>query len=188
LDRQVITNNNQIDQAPKDFLRGLIRDVPDFPSPGILFKDITPLLRNPDGFKIAVEQFAQVSDSVDVIAGVEARGFIFASAVAKMTGKGFVPIRKSGKLPASSYSQSYALEYGESILQIHQDGVLEGERVMLIDDVLATGGTLGAAAKLIIRCGGVVDSVAVLMEIAGLDGAKHFQVSHPELEIRVLLS
>ena len=137
---------------------------------------------------MAVEEFAKVSESVDLIAGVEARGFIFAAAVAKLTGKGFIPIRKSGKLPAASFSQSYALEYGESTLQIHQDAIQSGERVMLLDDVLATGGTLGAAAKLVSRCGGIVDSVAVLMEITGLGGAQRFSETNPNLAIKVLLN
>jgi adenine phosphoribosyltransferase len=188
LDCKVINTSLNNDQAPKDFLRGLIRDVPDFPTPGILFKDITPLLRDAEAFSLAVTEFSRVSNKFDLVAGVEARGFIFAAAVAKMTGKGFIPIRKSGKLPAISFSESYALEYGESVLQIHQDAVRSGERVMLIDDVLATGGTLGAAAKLIARSGGVVDSVAVLMEIDGLGGQKRFSESNPGLEISVLLN
>ena len=137
---------------------------------------------------MAVEEFAKGSESVDLIAGVEARGFIFAAAVAKFTGKGFIPIRKSGKLPAASFSESYALEYGESTLQIHQDAIQNGERVMLLDDVLATGGTLGAAAKLVSRCGGIVDSVAVLMEITGLGGAQRFSETNPNLAITVLLN
>ena len=119
---------------------------------------------------------------------MQGRGFIFAAAVAKMTGKGFIPIRKSGKLPAASFSESYALEYGEGILQIHQDAVLTGERVMVIDDVLATGGTLGAAVKLIGRSGGVVDCVAVLMEISGLGGQQKFSETNPSLEISILLN
>lgn len=162
--------------------------MPDFPSAGILFKDITPLLRDRKGFSIAVEEFAKVSEVVDLIAGVEARGFIFAAAVAKMTGKGFIPIRKSGKLPAPSFSESYSLEYGQNIIQIHQDAILSGERVMLIDDVLATGGTLSAAAKLVKRCEGVVDCVAVLMEIPGLGGAQKFSEDNPGLQMRVLLT
>ncbi len=188
MDCKVINTSLNNDQAPKDFLRGLIRDVPDFPSPGVLFKDITPLLRDAEAFSLAVTEFSKVSTRFDLVAGVEARGFIFAAAVAKMTGKGFIPIRKSGKLPAISFSESYALEYGESILQIHQDAVRSGERVMLIDDVLATGGTLGAATKLITRSGGVVDSVAVLMEIVGLGGQKRFSESNPGLEITILLN
>ncbi len=162
--------------------------MPDFPTAGILFKDITPLLRNAEAFDLAVREFSKVSRQFDLVAGVEARGFIFAAAVAKMTGKGFIPIRKSGKLPAASFSESYALEYGEGILQIHQDAVLTGERVMVIDDVLATGGTLGAAVKLIGRSGGVVDCVAVLMEISGLGGQQKFSETNPSLEISILLN
>jgi len=120
------------------------------------------------------------------VAGVEARGFIFAAAVAKLTGKGFVPIRKSGKLPSLSYSENYSLEYGVSSLQIHQDAVQSGERVMLIDDVLATGGTLEAASRLITRCGGIVDSLAVLIEISGLEGRS--RLAKADLEISVILS
>jgi len=161
--------------------------VPNFPEEGILFKDITPLLKESTAFAIATKLFADVSESYDLVAGVEARGFIFASAVAQLTGKGFVPIRKIGKLPAAAYSHSYALEYGEATLQIHQDALLEGERVLLIDDVLATGGTLGAAAALIQRCGATVDSVAVLMEIAGLNGRANFEASGVAVPITVLL-
>lgn len=172
----------------EQLIRDLIRDVPNFPSEGILFKDITPVLRDAHAFAHAVESFAKLSDSYDLVAGVEARGFIFGAAIAQYAGKGFVPIRKSGKLPAASYSESYSLEYGENVLQIHQDAILKGERVFLIDDVLATGGTLGAAAKLVERCGGVVDTVAVLMEIAGLPGRKNFTKIYPQLEIKVLLT
>jgi adenine phosphoribosyltransferase len=161
--------------------------VPDFPSPGILFKDITPMLRDARGFAEAVKYFSQVSNTYDLIAGVEARGFIFASAVAQLTGKGFVPIRKSGKLPAAAYSQSYALEYGEATLQIHQDAVNAGERVLLIDDVLATGGTLAAASALIAQCGAIVDTVAVLMEIDGLGGRAKYASAGHQASITVLL-
>ena len=168
-------------------IRAHIRDVQDFPSPGILFKDITPLLRHAEAFALAVEGFSVLARECDLIAGVEARGFIFGSAIASRLGKGFVPIRKSGKLPAASFSESYSLEYGENILQIHQDAVKSGEKVMLIDDVLATGGTLGAAAKLIGRCGGVVESVAVLMEIEGLGGHENFARQFPSLQIQTLL-
>ena len=169
-------------------IRGLIRDVPNFPSEGILFKDITPVLRDAAAFTFAVQEFAKLSETYDLIAGVEARGFIFGAAIAKYAGKGFVPIRKSGKLPAPSYSESYSLEYGENVLQIHQDAIYQGERVFLIDDVLATGGTLGAPAKLVERCGGVVDTVAVLMEIQGLPGRANFTMAYPNLEIEVLLT
>lgn len=168
-------------------IRAHIRDVQDFPTPGILFKDITPLLRHAEAFALTVEGFSALASTCDLIAGVEARGFIFGSAIASKLGKGFVPIRKSGKLPAASYSESYSLEYGENVLQIHQDAVKIGERVMLIDDVLATGGTLGAAAKLIERCGGSVESIAVLMEIDGLGGHENFAKLFPQLTIQTLL-
>ena len=144
-------------------------------------------MREGTALKQAVELFGGVSDSYDIIAGVEARGFIFATAVAQLTGKGFVPIRKSGKLPAAAFSHSYALEYGEATLQIHQDALKKGERVLLIDDVLATGGTLGAAAALIERCGATVDSIAVLMEIEGLNGRENFLASGNLVPISILL-
>jgi len=171
----------------KQQMKDLIRDVPNFPSEGILFKDITPLLREGDAFAAAVQAFADVSATYDLVAGVEARGFIFASAVAQLTGKGFVPIRKSGKLPYEAYSHSYALEYGEATLQIHIDAFKPNERVLLIDDVLATGGTLGAAAELIQQCGAIVDSVAVLMEIEGLGGREKFLASGINVPITVLI-
>ena len=145
------------------------------------------MLRDARGFAEAVKYLSQVSDTYDLIAGVEARGFIFASAVAQLTSKGFVPIRKSGKLPAAAFSQSYALEYGEATLQIHQDAVNAGERVLLIDDVLATGGTLAAASALLSQCGAIVDSVAVLMEIDGLGGRAKFSSAGHQAQITVLL-
>ena len=168
-------------------ITSLIRDVPDFPSPGILFKDITPLLRDAAGFAATVKAFSEVSTNYDIVAGVEARGFIFASAVAQFTGKGFVPIRKAGKLPAAAHSESYSLEYGVNEIQIHEDAIRAGERVLLIDAVLATGGTLAAAAKLVERCGGSVDSVAVLMEIAGLNGQANFHSTFPATDVHILL-
>jgi len=145
------------------------------------------MLREGRAFAIATEAFANISESYDIVAGVEARGFIFASAVGALTGKGFVPIRKSGKLPADAYSQTYALEYGEASLQIHQDALHPDERVLLIDDVLATGGTLRAATELIHQCGAVVDSVAVLIEIEGLNGHENFAASGVKVPITVLL-
>jgi adenine phosphoribosyltransferase len=169
-------------------LKQVIRDIPDFPSPGILFKDITPLLQDPVAMSTAVRGLSELSNSYDVVAGVEARGFIFGAAIAQLAHKGFVPIRKSGKLPYSSYSESYALEYGESTLQIHTDSIKPGQRVLIVDDVLATGGTLTAAIKLVERCGGVVDCLAVLMEIAGLGGAANLESAYPEIGLQVLIS
>lgn len=145
------------------------------------------MLREGDAFAVAIDCFAHISESYDIVAGVEARGFIFAAAVGALTGKGFVPIRKSGKLPADSYSHSYGLEYGEATLQVHKDAFKVGERVLLIDDVLATGGTLGAATVLIEKCGAVLDSIGVLIEIPGLGGQENYHASGSGIPISVLL-
>jgi adenine phosphoribosyltransferase len=171
----------------KKLISELIRDVPNFPSEGILFKDITPVLADPSAFAAAVNGLLEIAGEFDLIAGVEARGFIFGAAMAVKSGKGFVPVRKSGKLPYKSHSESYALEYGTSTLQIHEDAITPGARVLLVDDVLATGGTLIAAAKLIERCGGEVSSAVVLMEIAGLSGQANFAAAFPGKTISVLI-
>jgi adenine phosphoribosyltransferase len=157
-------------------LEELIRDVPDYPSPGILFKDITPLLADHDAFTATVQALANAGRDesgatvVDKVLGMEARGFILAAPVALALGAGFVPVRKAGKLPGPTHAVSYALEYGEATLEIHQDAVAPGERVLLVDDVLATGGTIAASRELVEACGGTVASVAVLMELAALPG------------------
>jgi adenine phosphoribosyltransferase len=164
----------------------LIRIVPDFPQPGITFKDVTPLLKDAKAFSAVIEKIASYSEDFDLVAGIEARGFILAAAVAGYAGKGFVPIRKSGKLPYLTHSESYGLEYGVDTLEIHQDGVLNGERVLLLDDVLATGGTLKAASKLIERCGGVIDSVAVLLEIVGLGGKAKYNKEFPNVVVNTV--
>lgn len=164
----------------------LIRTVPDFPSTGIVFKDVTPMLKNAEAFAAVVESIAASSEDYDLVAGIEARGFILAAAVAGYAGKGFIPIRKSGKLPYFTHSETYGLEYGVDTLEIHQDAVLEGERVLLLDDVLATGGTLKAASKLIERCGGVIDSVAILLEIQGLGGKAKFNKEFPEIVVHTV--
>ena len=164
----------------------LIRVVPDFPSPGIVFKDVTPMLKDAEAFASVVEEIASYSEGFELVAGIEARGFILAAAVAGYAGKGFVPIRKSGKLPYLTHSESYGLEYGVDTLEIHQDAVLHGERVLLLDDVLATGGTLKAASKLIERCGGVIDSVAVLLEIPGLGGKAKYNKEFPNVTVRTV--
>lgn len=164
----------------------LMRTVPDFPSPGIVFKDVTPMLKDAEAFASVVEEIAAVSENYDVVAGIEARGFILAAAVAGYAGKGFVPIRKSGKLPYLTHSESYGLEYGVDTLEIHQDAVLNGERVLLLDDVLATGGTLKAASKLIERCGGVIDSVAILLEIPGLAGKTKYNAEFPNVAVHTI--
>jgi adenine phosphoribosyltransferase len=171
-----------IDQALQ-----LIRDVPDFPKPGILFKDITPLLSNGSAFNSVTQKFASFADSSTVIAGIEARGFIFASAVANSLGSGFVPIRKAGKLPHESVSAKYGLEYGVDTLEIHKDAVNPGAKVLLIDDVLATGGTIAAAIDLIQRIGGEVIHVLALLEISGLSGRNKINESYPNIPITSFL-
>jgi adenine phosphoribosyltransferase len=151
-------------------VRRLVRDVPDFPQPGILFRDITPLLGDGPAFRALIDAWAEQHAEVDVIAGVEARGFILAAPLALRLGIGFVPVRKAGKLPGPTEQASYALEYGSATLEITQDAVSPGQRVLLVDDVLATGGTAAAAAELIERQGAVVVAIQVLVELAGLAG------------------
>jgi adenine phosphoribosyltransferase len=157
-----------------EHLKALIRDVPDFPVPGILFRDVTPLLRDPAGLADVVEHLAERyrGAGIDAVAGIESRGFIFGAPLAVALGIGFVPIRKLGKLPADKISREYALEYGTNCLEMHRDGVAPGERVLLVDDLLATGGTARAAAELVEEVGGKIASVAVVIELAFLDGRK----------------
>jgi len=148
----------------------LIRPIPDFPKPGILFQDISPLLANPAAFATVISALSNIGGEVDYVAALDARGFILGSAVALHKHVGFIPIRKAGKLPHTTFSRSYSLEYGEDKLEVHQDAMAAGSRVLLIDDVLATGGTLKAAILLIQDLGAVVTSAAVLLEISGLAG------------------
>lgn len=153
-------------------LRALVRDVPDFPKEGIVFKDITPLLADPLAFSTVIDlivvHFGR--GNVDKVVGIEARGFILASPVAYHFGAGFVPVRKAGKLPAATAAEAYALEYGDATLEIHTDTILPGERVLIVDDVLATGGTARAAANLVERVGGRVVGIACLIELGFLGG------------------
>jgi adenine phosphoribosyltransferase len=157
-------------------LRGLllsrIRDVPDYPQPGVMFKDITPLLADPDAFGALVDALAElcVRHGADKVVGLEARGFILAAPAAAKAGLGFVPIRKAGKLPGPTLGQSYALEYGTAEMEVCSDAFTPGDRVLVIDDVLATGGTAEAALELIRRAGGEVVGLAVLLELAFLKG------------------
>jgi adenine phosphoribosyltransferase len=153
-------------------LAGLITNVPDWPKPGVIFKDITPLLRNPAALSLAVEYMAQPyrGKHIDVVASAESRGFIFGVAVAQNISAGFVPIRKPGKLPRKTLSAEYALEYGVDKLQIHADAVRPGDKVLLVDDVLATGGTMSACCKLIEDLGAEVAGIAVLIELGFLHG------------------
>ncbi|MFS3129549.1 adenine phosphoribosyltransferase [Nocardioides sp. Bht2] len=154
----------------------LIQDVPDYPEPGVLFKDITPLLADHQAFPAVVEALAAAGRDaegnvvVDKVVGMEARGFILAAPIALSLGVGFVPVRKAGKLPRDTHAVSYSLEYGQATLELHADAIAPGERVLLIDDVLATGGTIAATRELVSRCGGVPHAVAVLMELTFLPG------------------
>lgn len=153
-------------------LKARIRHVPDFPKPGILFYDITTLLRDPEGFRTAVDQLASpyAAAGVDLVAAVESRGFIFGAAVADRLGAGFVPVRKPGKLPARTARVSYSLEYGTDALEVHEDAVRAGQRVLIVDDLLATGGTACAAGELVRRLGGTVVGMAFLVELTFLNG------------------
>lgn len=152
----------------------LIRAVPDFPSPGILFRDITPVLREPAAMAAALrlhlDAVADLAGSIDRIVGVESRGFLFGMPIAHALGVGFVPARKPGKLPAATVTQAYALEYGEGTLHMHADAIEPGDRVLLVDDLLATGGTAGAAARLVQRLGGEVIASLFLIELPFLKG------------------
>jgi adenine phosphoribosyltransferase len=155
-----------------DALKSRIRHVPDFPKAGILFYDVTTLLRDPQGFRLAIDSMATpFADSrIDLVVGVESRGFILGSAVADRIGAGFVPVRKLGKLPAPTIRASYALEYGTDSLEMHRDAITPGQRVLIVDDLLATGGTANATVRLVKELGGVVVGVSVLIELAGLNG------------------
>ncbi|MDD4888836.1 MAG: adenine phosphoribosyltransferase [Phycisphaerae bacterium] len=155
-------------------LGSLIRDVPDFPKKGIVFKDITPLLADPAGFMQAVDLIATRyrDDTIDLVVGVESRGFIFGAAVAARLGAGFIPIRKPGKLPSKTQRIEYELEYGRDALEIHLDAIKPNQRVLMVDDLLATGGTMKACCDLVRQLGGEIVAIAFLIELAFLPGRK----------------
>jgi adenine phosphoribosyltransferase len=157
-----------------ELLRSLIRDVPDFPKPGIMFKDITPLLRDPQGLDASVMLLAEPfrDQGVTRVAGIESRGFIFGSCVARILRAGFVPIRKPGKLPWTKRSHEYELEYGKDKIEIHDDALSPGDRVLIIDDVLATGGTLAAAVALVREFDAQLVGAATVIELSFLDGRR----------------
>lgn len=158
-------------------LEKYIRNVPDFPKPGILFRDITPLLLDPEAFSAVNDLFSErYADLVfDKVASIESRGFIFGSILAYRLGRGFIPLRKPGKLPWNTVEERYTLEYGEAALEMHVDAVSKGERVLIVDDLLATGGTAAAAAALIERQGGLVAEIAFLVELAELGGREKLE-------------
>ncbi|HET7326629.1 MAG TPA: adenine phosphoribosyltransferase [Nocardioidaceae bacterium] len=172
--------------------QSLIRDIPDFPAPGVVFKDITPLLSDAAAFGAVVEKLADLGRDtagqpcVDLVAGIEARGFILAAPVALALGAGFVPIRKQGKLPSDTHAVSYDLEYGAATIEVHRDAFPAGSRVLMIDDVLATGGTLAAAVELVRACDADLVGVAVLMELGFLAGRARLQTADPAVPLTAL--
>ena len=166
----------------------LIRPIPDYPKPGILFQDITPLLADAQAFDRIITEIASLDPLSEIAVGIEARGFILASALAVKKKIGFVPLRKKGKLPAETFSRSYGLEYGIDELEIHRDALKPGTRVTLIDDVLATGGTLEAAIALVADAGGEVTSIVVLLEIASLEGRQRIEKVAPHIPIHALVT
>ncbi|MDQ3623016.1 MAG: adenine phosphoribosyltransferase [Verrucomicrobiota bacterium] len=156
-------------------LRAAVRDVPDFPKAGILFKDITPLLADPELFRIAIDRLAELARryGAEKVVGIDARGFLFGAPVAYQLGVGFVPVRKKGKLPFQCQSATYELEYGEATMEMHVDALRAGERVILVDDLLATGGTAAAAARLIRQMDAQLTAMLFLIELEFLDGRRH---------------
>jgi adenine phosphoribosyltransferase len=158
-------------------VKDYIRTIPDFPHAGIMFRDVTTLFDDPDGFQLAIKQLVApyLGQKIDKVAGLEARGFILGGAVAYHLGCGFVPIRKQGKLPGSVISQEYTLEYGQAVLELHEDAIEAGETVLVVDDLLATGGTAEAGVKLIERLGGDVTACAFVIDLPKLGGSKKLQ-------------
>ncbi|MGE0668447.1 MAG: adenine phosphoribosyltransferase [Sphingomonadales bacterium] len=160
-----------------DWIKSRIRTIPDYPKPGILFRDITTLLGDAQGFRKAVDEMVQpyAGADIDKVAGIDARGFILGGAVAHQLSVGFVPIRKKGKLPWQTFGQDYALEYGYDKLEIHQDAVVKGHRVLIVDDLIATGGTAEAAVKLLQRVGATVVGCTFVIDLPELGGAKKLE-------------
>lgn len=168
-----------------EHLKALVRDVPDFPIPGILFRDVTPLLRDARALAEVVDRMAELyrGERIDLVAGIESRGFILAVPLALKLGAGFVPVRKPGRLPAEKVTREYALEYGKNSLELHRDAVEPGQRILLVDDLLATGGTARASAHLVEELGGEVAGVAFLIELEALRGRELLA----EYDVRALI-
>ena len=160
-------------QDPKDLVRGLIRTVPDWPKPGVMFRDITPMMQDPRAFRALIDMFVyrRMRSRLDAVVGVDARGFIFGSALAYALNVGFVPVRKAGKLPFKTVAQPYSLEYGEATVEVHEDAITPGQRVLLVDDLVATGGTMLAAIKLLQQLGGNVAEAAAVVNLPALGGS-----------------
>ena len=166
--------------------RSLIREIPNYPITGIRFQDLTPLMADGEAFSTVINELSPQLVGCDIVVGIEARGFIFGAALANHLAVGFVPIRKKGKLPHLTHDQSYGLEYGQDEIQIHQDALRLGSKVLLVDDVLATGGTAAAAATLVNKAGGSMLGFVAVLEIVGLFGREKLQAEFPELPINTL--
>lgn len=166
----------------------LVRDIPDFPHPGILFKDITPILSDAHAFGAITTELAGEPSSYSHVVGVEARGFILGAAISAATMRGFVPFRKAGKLPHTTISRSYGLEYGQDILEAHSDALVRTDRVLIVDDVLATGGTLIAAIEMVLELGASICEVVVLIEIEALGGRLRIAEKFPEISVRTVVT
>lgn len=179
---QALGRQARTGRAVTDQIQSLIRAIPDFPIPGILFRDITPLLGDRAGFKALIDLFVEPyrDAKVDYVVGIEARGYMIGAPVAYQLGAGFVPVRKPGKLPGKTYTEEYALEYGTNALQIHADAVGHGHRVLVVDDLLATGGTIAATLRLLEKLGANVVGTAVLVELEALNG----RAALPGVEVR----
>jgi adenine phosphoribosyltransferase len=169
---------DEISDSDRALLARHIRDVPDFPQPGIMFRDITPLLADPVSFGRAIELVAEPFTGVDKVVAIESRGFILGAPVALALHAGLIPVRKIGRLPADTEREDYALEYGTATLEIHRDAINQGDRVLIVDDVLATGGTVRAASNLVQRLGGEVAGVSLLIELAFLNGRDRLRDLH----------
>jgi adenine phosphoribosyltransferase len=169
-------------------IKSLIRTIPDYPKPGILFRDITTLIADPAGLRAAVDGLSRpfADAGVDCVAGIEARGFILGGAVAYALGRGFIPIRKKGKLPSRTIGQEYSLEYGVDIIEIHADAIAEGARVLLIDDLIATGGTAAAAVELLRRTGGMIVAASFIVDLPELGGVR--RVAAMDVKVHTLVS
>ncbi len=159
-----------IDDQIRENLKGLIRTIPDFPSPGILFRDITPLLADPEAFRQAISLMAKPYDHIDHVVCIESRGFIVGAPIAYQLGAGLVPVRKAGRLPWDTLSSDYALEYGVNTVEVHKDAIKPSERIIIVDDLLATGGTISAAIELVTALGATVEGIEVLIELSTLKG------------------
>ncbi|MGB5135805.1 MAG: adenine phosphoribosyltransferase [Prochlorococcaceae cyanobacterium] len=179
--REPLDPANPPDPANPVDLRRLVRDVPDFPKPGILFRDLTPLMRDPAGWQEVIRRLADLCEQLqpDLIVGIESRGFIVGTALATTVRLGFVPVRKPGKLPGEVTGVDYALEYGSDRLEIHSDALAGGERVLVVDDLLATGGTAAACAQLVETAGGSLCGFGFVAELAALEGRRRLPPEHP---------